>query len=312
VTAPDRRDDDGRGFVDWLVMPGGPSEASSGDGADAADSGHTGEPSWGRRIGALLFWGLAQTLAVLPRHIPFDAAHFQPLLPPLAGLAFCLALAAAFVWRFVLRHDATRSYRRETFRLRAPSPAVLRRLPLVAVPLLAMVIASLILVPRFLPIPRDRGNPLDLYLKLPYATLTVLAIVSIVAPLLEEFLFRGWIQRRMERRLPAAQAIVITAVLFAAAHGEAFGFPTRLLFGLVAGHVAWSTRSIWPGVMLHGLYNATLVLGGSSSPDVDEDTLVRWAHTPSIFWPTLAGFVVCAVLLMLALRSVQAAARRAE
>jgi len=64
-------------------------------------------------------------------------------------------------------------------------------------------------------------------------------------------------------------------------------------------------------VVLHGTYNATLLLGGTGGArDVSEQDLTRWAHTPSIFWPIALVFLVAGLLLVVALRAVGRAARR--
>jgi hypothetical protein len=266
-------------------------------------------PGLGRAVGALVVWGLAQVVPFVPSRLPPSVTHFAPLLPPLAGLAFAVALAAAFVWRFAVRGGAHAEYRRDTFRLRGVSSRVARRLPVVAVLLMVMVVASLVLVPRIVPVPPDKTTILDAYARLPHGTLTILATVAILAPLFEEFLFRGWVQTRLERRVAPANAILVAAAIFAAMHGELFGFPTRLLFGVVAGHLAWSTRSIWPGVVLHAFYNATLFVGGTGGArDVSARDLTRWAHTPFIFWPAALAFLAAGLLLVVALRGVAGAA----
>ncbi len=186
------------------------------------------------------------------------------------------------------------------------------RLPLVAVPLLVCVVTSLIIMPRFVPVPPDTDDPLQRYLTLPFGLFAVVALASFVAPLLEEFLFRGWLQRRLELRLAPFAAILLSATLFAAVHGQLFGFPIRLVFGLAAGYAAWSTRSIWPGVLLHAVYNGTLLIGGSAGPDVSEGTLATWSRTPSIFWPSVVAFFAAALLLVAGLRYVARAAEAAD
>ena len=65
--------------------------------------------------------------------------------------------------------------------------------------------------------------------------------------------------------------------------------------------------------MLHGFYNATLLLGGTGGArDVSETDLTRWAHTPSVFWPVALLFVGAGLLLVRALRSVERAAADAS
>jgi len=270
-------------------------------------------PSTWRGVGAFLFWSVAQTVPFVPAGGRLDPAAFKPLLPPVAGFAYGVLLAAAFVWWFAGRGGAEAEYRRDTFRLRGVSANALARLPLVAVPLMVMTVASLVLVPRLIPVPPQRDTLLEAYAKMPFGIPAILAIAAVVAPLLEEFFFRGWLLRLLERRFPAGRAILFTAVIFSAAHFELFGFPTRLLFGAVAGYVAWSTRSIWPGVVLHGFYNATLLLGGTGGGrDVSEADLTRWAHTPGVFWPVALVFALAGLVLVRALRSVAEAAREPD
>lgn len=99
------------------------------------------------------------------------------------------------------------------------------------------------------------------------AALWVLAVA--VAPLLEEFGFRAWIQRPIERRLGAEAAIGMTAVLFSIAHLQMQAVPVRLAAGLVLGHAVYATRSIWAGVALHVSWNAGVLAFGTAFPDFD-------------------------------------------
>jgi membrane protease YdiL (CAAX protease family) len=294
----------GGGLIDLVVFP---DRVPLPD-----DSGAPRRPSTWRGVGAFLFWAVAQTVPFVPVGGRLDANGFRPLLPPVAGFVYGVLLAAAFVWWFAGRGGPEAEYRRDTFRLRGVPAPVLARLPLVAVPLMVMTVASLVLVPRIIPVPPQRDTLLEAYAKMPFGVPAILVIAAVVAPLLEEFFFRGWLLRLLERRQPAGRAILFTAVIFSAAHFELFGFPTRLLFGAVAGYVAWSTRSIWPGVVLHGFYNATLLLGGTGGGrDVSEADLTRWAHTPTIFWPVAAVFVLAGLMVVWALRSVARAASEA-
>lgn len=265
------------------------------------------EPPLWRSIGAFVVWTVLHTLSVFPAN-PIamrGGAQLEPIMPPIVGLLFNLGLAAAFVWWFVLRTDAEAPYRRRTFRLHAPPRAALVRLPVIAAALVAAVYASLIVVPRFIPIPHDRDDPLTAFLQLPFGIVTVLTLAAVLVPLLEEFLFRGWIQSRIERQLSPAFAILFTAALFGIVHFQLFGLPVRLIFGLTAGYLAWATRSIWPGVVLHGIYNGMLLGGGTAAPWIDETVLLRWSRTPSIFWSAAGVFFLCCLLLVAMLAGIR-------
>jgi len=80
----------------------------------------------------------------------------------------------------------------------------------------------------------------------------------LVAAIVEEAAFRGYMQRGLERYGPQA-AILVSALLFALAHAGQ-GLTALLLLGpgiffagLLYGMLAWHTGSILPGIIVHFL-----------------------------------------------------------
>ncbi len=85
-------------------------------------------------------------------------------------------------------------------------------------------------------------------------------IISILAPISEEIVFRGAIERSLLswRRIENRPwiAIVISALMFAIAHFDlAQGFHAFLM-GLLLGWLYMRTRSILPGIIIHLINNA--------------------------------------------------------
>jgi membrane protease YdiL (CAAX protease family) len=115
----------------------------------------------------------------------------------------------------------------------------------------------------------DYGEKLEKWLAQPGGEAAFVVLAVLVAPLLEEFGFRGWIQRPMERRLGAQAAIAGSALLFAVAHFQPDYLPVRLAGGLVLGHAVYATRSIWAGVALHLAWNAGALAFGAAFPEFD-------------------------------------------
>jgi membrane protease YdiL (CAAX protease family) len=115
----------------------------------------------------------------------------------------------------------------------------------------------------------DFGPEMEKFLARPGGEAAFYLLAVLVAPLLEEFGFRAWIQRPLERRLSAQTAIGVTAVLFAMAHLQPEYLPVRLAAGLVLGHAVYATRSIWAGVALHVSWNAGVLAFGTAFPDFD-------------------------------------------
>lgn len=104
--------------------------------------------------------------------------------------------------------------------------------------------------------------------------------VALVAPVVEEVIFRGLIQSRLARALPGWPAVLLSALAFALCHGQPVWMGYAFLLGLVLGIMAWRAGSILPSVITHVVFNAigqVLVLPGLSQ---------------------LNGLVVLAVLLL--------------
>jgi len=85
------------------------------------------------------------------------------------------------------------------------------------------------------------------------------ALVVLVAPLVEEMLFRGVLLSAIGSRFGAGVALVGQAVLFAAYHFSTWMFVPMLLLGLACGYLAQHRGSLWPAIVLHALFNAVPV-----------------------------------------------------
>jgi membrane protease YdiL (CAAX protease family) len=87
----------------------------------------------------------------------------------------------------------------------------------------------------------------------------------LVAPLVEEMLFRGFLYPALARWIGAVPAIVITAAGFALLHGGQLAYswvPLLLIFtvGAVLTIVRAMTKSVASSVLVHMAYNFTLFL----------------------------------------------------
>ena len=97
-----------------------------------------------------------------------------------------------------------------------------------------------------------------------------LLLTCVLAPVLEEMLFRGVILRAFLQRYPRGIAIVHSAGVFGLAHMNLYQFVVGLTIGLVTGWLYERTRSLWPCIALHVAYNSSLTwLALNASPDVE-------------------------------------------
>jgi CAAX protease family protein len=81
------------------------------------------------------------------------------------------------------------------------------------------------------------------------------AVVILAGPIIEELTFRG-LGFALLARYGDVVALVVTSTAFAAAHGLVNGFPALFLFGAAVGFLRLRTGSLYPGMLLHGSFNA--------------------------------------------------------
>jgi membrane protease YdiL (CAAX protease family) len=88
----------------------------------------------------------------------------------------------------------------------------------------------------------------------------IIIMVCILAPFLEEMLFRGIILRSFMNQYSTKNAIILSSLLFGAAHLNVYQFVGATTTGLLLGWLYVRTHSIWPCIMLHAFYNTSCVL----------------------------------------------------
>ncbi len=124
----------------------------------------------------------------------------------------------------------------------------------VSLALAVMLLGVLIRIPRI-------ENPLTELLKDPTSLVLVAIFGSIVAPVCEELLFRGFVQPLLVRSLGAAAGIVATALPFGLLHFQEYGKSWRhvlliSLSGVAFGWMRQVTGSTKAAAGMHASYNA--------------------------------------------------------
>jgi membrane protease YdiL (CAAX protease family) len=186
-------------------------------------------------------------------------------MPPRLGMLWLAAVAGFFLWCHAAPAGWATARARATGRVR-PIPARARPLLAALAPVMSAGALSMWMLLGALgastegPLPRQIVE----YGERPGGTLVLVVLIVALAPLIEEFAFRGWMQRPLERRLGPAPAIGLTALLFALAHLQPGGIPIRLAGGAALGYAVWATGSIWAGVALHVAWNAGVLLFGAA------------------------------------------------
>ena len=84
--------------------------------------------------------------------------------------------------------------------------------------------------------------------------------VVLMAPLVEELLFRGVIYDALCTFVPAGAAVVFQAMLFGSTHGTLLWILYSTLIGCVLGYVRKRTNSLWPCILMHSAFNGSSYL----------------------------------------------------
>ena len=83
-----------------------------------------------------------------------------------------------------------------------------------------------------------------------------LVVAVVVAPILEELIFRGRLISIFRREMPLSVAVVLSSLIFAAAHGSFVVALDAFIAGLILSYFYLSSRSIIMPIILHICNNA--------------------------------------------------------
>jgi membrane protease YdiL (CAAX protease family) len=165
-----------------------------------------------------------------------------------------LALAGAIAWAI---HRTGLPWRR-ALGLEALPLSALGPLVLVLVGSVTVFSEIYVIVQRIVPVPPEFEALLRELLKISDTTDLVLtvAVAVVLAPILEEALFRGVILHALTRRRGPRSATLWTAAFFAFFH---FYNPWQIVptffLGLLLAWVVLTTRSLWASIILHSAFN---------------------------------------------------------
>ena len=218
--------------------------------------------------------------------------------------------AIAFVGLPLLFVSMSRVSNRPTFFLRAP-----RFLSVVAAVFLGLSVWTLAYELEVLSLSNERAEEMIEFftsLKLGFNQIPLpfkLVCLALVPAVCEEFTFRGIFLSALNSKFSSVASVVVTAILFGLFHvfvrDNLFleRFIPSTLMGLLLGTVCLTTRSIFPGMILHALHNGLLLSLSHYEKQLEElgIGIQEQSHLP-ILWILLAlvPISIGAVLLYLA------------
>eukprot|EP00884_Botryococcus_braunii_P019052 jgi/Botrbrau1/5830/Bobra.0366s0012.2 len=84
-------------------------------------------------------------------------------------------------------------------------------------------------------------------------------VTAVLAPILEETVFRGFILTSLTKWFPVPVAVLVSAVAFGAAHLTPRDFPQLTALGVLLGFTYVRSRNLLTPMMIHGAWNGTVL-----------------------------------------------------
>jgi membrane protease YdiL (CAAX protease family) len=95
----------------------------------------------------------------------------------------------------------------------------------------------------------------------PFSLAVAFLAIAVVGPIVEELLFRGYLQSALARRMKPWMAITVASVVFGAIHFQPLAFPLLAGLGAVSGYLYHRTKSLKVPMIMHIANNSFAVLG---------------------------------------------------
>lgn len=110
---------------------------------------------------------------------------------------------------------------------------------------------------------REMQAMLDAIPHTPLNQIMVFISIAILAPAIEELIFRGLLQKSITNRFNAAWGIPIASLIFALSHGQPAAFLPLAVLGCIFGYLYHKTGSMRLAITLHVINNSlAFFLGG--------------------------------------------------
>lgn len=126
--------------------------------------------------------------------------------------------------------------------------------------------------------------------------------VAVIAPIVEESIFRGLILHGLRRNYNAFTAVVISALLFALFHLNPWQFPATFVLGLLLGWLMIRTRNILLAIIGHSINNSLVLLTLTYWQKINTHALFLMEQKDSLL---LSSFVLVLSVILIYLLSMK-------
>ena len=88
----------------------------------------------------------------------------------------------------------------------------------------------------------------------------LLVVVAFIGPVTEEVFFRGFLYSAFKKSWGVLPALFISSILFSVVHLQVYSFLPLFIIGWLLAYLFEKTRSLFPAIFLHAVYNLILIL----------------------------------------------------
>jgi uncharacterized protein len=113
--------------------------------------------------------------------------------------------------------------------------------------------------------PPKIDSPFDKFTVTPVLMVCFAVLAALLAPLMEELVFRGFLQPLISRSLGTVAGVLITAVLFGGLHAPEYSYAWQFVAAVTLAGVAFGAMRAWTdstlaSTIMHGGFNLVMVL----------------------------------------------------
>lgn len=123
--------------------------------------------------------------------------------------------------------------------------------------------------------------------------------VVIIAPVIEELIFRGVIMHGLMRNYSKFTAVFVSALMFALFHLNPWQFPATFMLGLLLGFLMVRTRSIYLCILGHAINNGLVLYSIENWDKLKETSFFLLDKTNQLLLSTLIVIISSILLVVL-------------
>lgn len=207
--------------------------------------------------------GMGTLLSIACTAMGYDMAALNPL------ISYIVPLLPALVYIFTRKPSTAVPVKVQDARYGRLSPLVLY--PILAITMLAMGFVSEPLS-SWLPMPDSIKQVFE---KILSNSGWAFATTVVAAPVLEEFILRGVIERGLLRHTTPTKAILWSSFFFAVIHMNPWQAIGAFIAGAFLGWIYWRTHSLIACIFIHAINNGTAYLIQILNPELPPDSTYK-------------------------------------